>query len=134
MRAWVLVALVACGGAPPISDTNRLDKHEEILQRWSEIRTWRRDAGLPLDPNPQLVSQMSSTTAQAQKRLCPDNHDVPATCNQVCNLSDAICDDAEQICKIADELGKDDDFAQTKCNDAKASCRESKQRCCGCTP
>ena len=86
-----------------------------------------------LEPAPRAApARRAARPSRTRQRVCPDGHQVPATCGDVCSLADAICDNAEAICGIADELGKDDDFAQEKCTSAKASCREAKQRCCGC--
>jgi len=110
----------------------RMQKQNQITALWTQIRDWRREAGMDVDPSPVLIAQPPPTVSDA-KRVCPDNHKVPATCNDICSLADAICDNAEAICGLADELGKQDDFAQGKCTSAKASCREAKQRCCGCS-
>src|SRR5207244_8379582 len=106
------------------------DKRNEITALWAQIRDWRRDARLPLDPSQQNLIESRALTVPEIKRSCPDGHQVPATCNDVCNLADDICDNAERICQIADELGPQDDYAHDKCASAKASCREAKQRCC----
>jgi hypothetical protein len=132
----VIAGMIACGG-PGTRDVSlppSYDKHQEILVLWTQIREFRSKVQLKLDPSAQALIAAKPTSVEEQRHVCPDHHDVPPACNEVCNLSDDICDNAEQICKIADELGKDDSFAQDKCNDAKASCREGKQRCCGCTP
>jgi hypothetical protein len=132
---WIALALLvvtACGGAqapPPGPDPKRT----QIAILWAQIRDWRREAHMPLDPPRAFELQLARTPVQDAKRVCPDNHEVPKTCDDVCNLSDAICDNAETICKLADELGKDDTFAQEKCTSAKASCREAQQRCCDCS-
>jgi len=127
----MLGALVACGGGPPVPD-HRADKRSEILALWTQIRDWRREAKMELDPSPQTMDQMEHRSPKEAERVCPDGHKVPPSCNDVCSLSDAICDNAENICNIADEL-KGDDWAQGKCTSAKASCREAKQKCCNCS-
>jgi hypothetical protein len=126
-----LSIVVACGGAPPPPPT--VDKHTQILLLWSQIRDWRHEAHMPLDPPRALMFQYQALPLQQVKRVCTDGHQVPKTCDDVCDLSDAICDNAEAICGLADDLGKDDTFAQDKCTSAKASCREAKQRCCDCS-
>jgi hypothetical protein len=117
----------------PIQVDKRSDKHDQITALWTQIRDWRREAHMDLDPAPQAVFQLGSRTVKEAARVCADNHPVPETCNDVCNLADAICDNAEAICNLADDLGKQDDYAQEKCANAKASCREAKQRCCTCS-
>ena len=128
----VVIAFGACGGGGMVVD-HRPDQRTQIIALWTQIRDWRREAHMDLDPSPQTMFQLRLRSIQDAKHVCTDNHKVPATCNEVCELSDAICDNAEAICKIADELGKDDDFAQEKCTSAKASCREAKQKCCTCS-
>lgn len=136
MRA-ALAALVLLAGCPspqkgPSVGEVRMQKENQITALWTQIRDWRREAGMDVEPSPVLIAQPPVTVNDA-KRACPDNHKVPASCNDICSLADAICDNAESICGLADELGKGDDFAQGKCTSAKASCREAKQRCCGCS-
>ena len=126
------VALSSCGGAV-VDDHVNQDKRTQIAILWAQIRDWRREARMPLDPPHIFELQLQRSPVGDARRVCPDNHEVPKTCDDVCNLGDAICDNAEQICKLADELGKDDTFAQEKCTSAKASCRDAKQRCCECS-
>lgn len=123
--------LAACGG-PQVND-HAVDKRNEITALWTQIRGFRHDAGMDLDPAPSTLNQIRFKSVKDVERVCVDNHKVPTTCSDVCSLADAICDNAESICTIADELGKNDDYAQGKCTDAKASCREAKQKCCGCS-
>lgn len=129
----ILIVVGACGGAhaPPPPIPNPLDN--EITALWTQIRDWRREAHMDLDPTPQSVFEMRKRTAKEVSRVCPENHQVPQTCNDVCNLADAICDNAERICDLADQLGKADFYAQDKCASAKASCHEAKRRCCDCS-
>lgn len=130
-----LIAFAACGGGAPTMPPwqKHQQKENDITALWTQIRDWRREAHMELDPSPQTIFQLKLRTVKDAERVCPDGHKVPQTCNDVCNLADAICDNAEAICNIADELGKDDDYAQEKCSSAKASCREAKQKCCGCS-
>ena len=129
-----VLLLAACPGTQkgPSAGEVRMQKQNQITALWTQIRDWRREGGMDVDPSPVLIAQPPKTVSDA-KRVCPDAHKVPATCNDICSLADAICDNAEAICGLADELGKQDDFAQGKCTSAKASCREAKQRCCGCS-
>ena len=124
---------VACGGQSKSVELMKQDKRTEIIALWTQIRSWRLEANMPLDPMPQTVFEMKRQTVQGAERVCPDGHQVPQTCNDVCNLADAICDNAERICDIAGELGPDDKLGQEKCESAKASCREAKKNCCGCS-
>ena len=125
-----VVAFGACGGQ---QHPDGPSKRGEITALWTQIRDWRREAHMDLDPSTQSVFQARSLHVNDAKRVCSEGHNVPSRCDDVCNLADAICDNAETICSIADELGKDDDFAQDKCQSAKGSCREAKQKCCGCS-
>jgi hypothetical protein len=131
--AALLAFVVACGGAQaPIDWTWKLEKENEITALWTQIRDWRREAKLDLDPARTDVFAVRGATVDVAKRVCVAAREVPAACNELCDLSTAICDNAETICSIADELGKQDTFAQDKCMSAKASCREAKQKCCNC--
>jgi hypothetical protein len=132
--AGLLVLLSACPSPPsgPSAAEIRMQRQNQITALWTQIRQWRHEAGMDLDPSPILISQPPKTVSDA-KRVCPDNHQVPKSCTDICSIADAICDNAEANCGLADELGKSDDFAQGKCTSSKASCREAKQRCCGCS-
>jgi hypothetical protein len=128
-----IVIAAACGGSRQNVETVKQDKRAEIIALWTQIRGWRLDANMDLDPEARTVFQLRKQTVSQAKQICPATHPVPATCNEVCNLADAICDNAERICDIAAELGPDDKLGQEKCESAKASCREAKQRCCQCS-
>lgn len=129
--------VIACAHGGMSSQTSDIDrraaKMTELLTLWGQIRDWRHDAHMTLEPSASLQFQWKDKTFRDIKRVCADGHEVPKTCSDVCELSDDICENAELICRIADELGKGDVPAQEKCTSAKASCRESKQRCCDCT-
>lgn len=131
VSATAMIIAFACVG--PQRTDHSVDKRNEITALWTQIRDWRREAKMELDPSPSTLMQIRLKSVKDAERVCVDNHKVPKTCSDVCDLADAICDNAESICNIADELGKDDDYAQGKCTDAKASCREGKQKCCGCS-
>ena len=129
----LVVLFVACGApAPNHPWDQRWQKENEITALWTQIRDWRGEAHMDLDPTRQNIFQWEKRSIPEAKNVCPEAHPVPPTCNDVCSLAEAICDNAEAICNIADELGKQDDFAQRKCTSAKASCREAKERCCAC--
>jgi hypothetical protein len=121
----------ACGGRQVVSGND--PRKQDITALWTQIRDWRREAKLPVDPRPQDVFQVAPLTVDKAKQVCPDSHPVPPSCGDVCSLAEAICDNAEQICILADDLGKQDKWAQDKCDSAKASCRDAKKRCCGCS-
>jgi hypothetical protein len=127
------VIVVAC--ARPLNPTPEWQraqaKRGEITALWTQIRDWRREAHMGVEPSPQLIFQMRGQPLSSSVRACPDAHQVPPTCGDVCDLGESICDNAERICTIAAELGNDD-FSADKCNSAKASCNEAKQRCCTC--
>ena len=130
----MLVSVAACGGKQDTSDwKHHLDVSNEITALWTQIRQWRSEAKLELDPPASMMQFVRGrTVGDLRTRTCPANHAVPQTCNDVCSIADNICDNAERICELATELGKDDSYGQQKCTSAKASCREAKQRCCGC--
>ncbi len=120
----------ACGGPQRIPVDPRKN---DITALWTQIRDWRREAGLPVEPRREDVLQVIGTPVREVQRVCTADHQVPQTCGDVCSLADAICDNAEQICILADELGKQDTWAHDKCSSAKASCRDAKKKCCGCS-
>ncbi|MCB9560898.1 MAG: hypothetical protein H6708_10870 [Kofleriaceae bacterium] len=107
------------------------ERRNEIALLSTQIRDWRREAGMSVEPAAAWVLQARPMDVRTAKAVCPPSHHVSATCGDVCDLADAICDNAESICSIAGELG-DDAWAKDKCDSAKASCREAKQRCCAC--
>lgn len=125
----LLAAVIVACAAPQRPDDKR---PAEILSYWMQIRQWRHDAHMDLDPAPTSLNAVLGKGVRDTARTCPDNHAVPKSCEDVCGLADAICDNAEAICNLADQLGKANAWAQDKCTSAKASCRESKQRCCDC--
>jgi len=135
MKWWIVLALavVGCGGAQQTDWSWKFQKENQITALWTQIRGWRHDAHMDLEPTRNDVIAMAPRAVTEAKNVCPDAHEVPKTCEDVCDLSGAICDNAEAICGIADELGKNDHDAQDKCTSAKASCREAKQRCCNCS-
>jgi hypothetical protein len=128
------VTIGACmkGPSGPPSWQKNLEKKNEITALWTQIRDWRQEAGMDLDPASKTILQVERRTAKkvARERLCPAKPP-PAACDDMCGLSEAICENSESICAIAAELAPDD-WAEQKCNSAKASCREAKQRCCSC--
>ena len=125
-----LASIVACGGA---KSTPGFDKRTEIANLWTQIRGWRHEAKMDLDPPAQLMQVLRSKSVGDAARVCKADQKESAKCSDICSIADAICDNAEAICGLADELGKNDSFGQEKCTSAKASCREAKQRCCGCS-
>ena len=136
MRAFAvaLIVLVACGGAQQSVDiSGKLAKENQITALWTQIRDWRREGHMPLDPPQNMLFEYRNQSVKQAARACPDGHEVPQVCNDVCSIADDICDNAEAICNIAAELGPNDEYAQEKCASAKASCRDAKQRCCGCS-
>jgi hypothetical protein len=125
------VAIWACAGTS--AQTTRIDRIALLTQQtqlWTQIRDWRREAGLRVEPSAELLAEFRSRSLKEAQRICPDTHPITKACEDICSLADAICDNAEAICDIAAQLGKDDHQAQEKCTSAKASCKEAKQRCC----
>ncbi len=127
-----IVIAASCGGRQ-MTGQRRTQITTEITALSTQIRDWRREAKLPVDPRHEDVMGVVMMTVEQARHVCPDSHPVPPSCDDVCGLADAICDNAESICNLADELGKDDTWAQDKCDSAKASCRDAKKRCCGCS-
>ena len=131
-----LAATVLACARPPVSEPS-WSRRQRLLdamdQRLSEIRQWRHERGMGIEPTTMDLLQARKETVPQAKNVCPDHHVVPKTCSDICLLSDDICDNAEAICAIADELGKDDKEGQDRCASAKASCHEAVQRCCDCS-
>jgi hypothetical protein len=127
------MAAGSCAPAPKKMDARHIDDgRREIAGLSIQIREWRREAGLDVEPRPDVVTQMHRMSMTEARDFCPE-HQQPATetCQDVCDLSDAICDNAERICRIATDL-KPDPWADEKCDSAKASCKDAKERCCAC--
>ncbi len=136
MRRALVVALVvaaACGGSQKPPGCDDACKRNQIALLWTQIREWRREAHMNLEPAPGVEMQVRPLTIPQVKRVCQEAHEVPPKCTDICEIAGDICDNAESICKLADELGKQDDYAQEKCANAKASCHEAKQNCCNCS-
>jgi hypothetical protein len=129
--SFAILGIVACARPQPRTNETRLQKLNEITALWAQIRDWRREAHMDLDPAPITMHQWRGRTVPEAARVCPESQRVPPRCDDVCSIGDAICDNAERICTLADQLGNDH-LAQEKCTSAKASCREAKQRCCSC--
>ncbi|HEY4182351.1 MAG TPA: hypothetical protein VGM90_36210 [Kofleriaceae bacterium] len=126
------VLVVGCGGAQPLP--GKQDKRNEILSLWTQIRGWRGEAKMNLDPPTQMIAVVGRLNVKdVKQKTCREGQNEPQQCSDICSIADNICDNAERICTLAEELGKQDDFAQEKCSSAKASCKEAKQRCCGCS-
>lgn len=133
VAALIASVIIACATTPQTPGWQlRQAKLNEITALWTQIRDWRREANMDLDPSPASLIQWRGRALRDAKRVCAEGHVIPKSCQDICILAEHICDNAETICKIADELGEDDHFAQEKCTSAKASCREAKQRCCDC--
>jgi hypothetical protein len=127
-------AVIACGGNTPGPNDPGLPLRVEVANLWTQIRQWRSEAHMELDPPNQLIAWVNNkTVGDVKRKVCREGQTEVPACNDICSIADNICDNAERICQIADQLGKSDDFAQEKCTSAKASCREAKQNCCGCT-
>ncbi len=126
-------ALVACAGrsAPPLAWSELQAQRNEITALSTQIRQWRHEAGLGVEPDDATVLAMARTTAATAARACVLPTPPAATCTDVCELGSAICENAEDICAIAAEL-RGDSWAEDKCDSAKASCREAQERCCTC--
>ena len=129
--AAAFVLGLACGGArAPRPWPEAQARRNEITVLWAQIRDWRREGGMEVEPDDQAVVAMSRMSVSTAAKVCVLSRAPKGACGDVCDLGDAICDNAESICAIADEL--DDPWAREKCDSAKASCREAQQRCCRC--
>ena len=128
------VSIGACTRGAPTNGgwQSAHQQRSEITALWTQIRDWRREAHMDVEPAPSTVmaTRQMSVKKVRSARPCGPQPATPA-CGDVCGLADAICDNAESICGIASEL-PGDDWAADKCDSAKASCREAKERCCAC--
>lgn len=119
----------ACAGGQKSWELRQQKKHDLGIL-YSEIREWRREAGLDLEPPLHEINQIRRTKSVKEvKAVCPSHPVTSSACADVCTLADHICDNAESICAIAAEL-EGDSWAAEKCASAKASCREAKKKCC----
>lgn len=125
-----ITAIVACGGT---QKPNGMTERNEIGDLWIQIRGWRSEARMELDPPAHMMQMLRGKNVRDVVKSCQPGHDVPTRCNDICSIADNICDNAERICTLADQLGRNDSYAQEKCTSAKASCQEATQRCCGCS-
>jgi hypothetical protein len=128
------VVIAACAKSPGHLQTRMIgvDKKNEITALWTQIRDWRREGKMEVEPPTALVQFVRDKTVRQAQSVCP-THVPPPSCSEICDLAGAICDNAESICEIADELAGDA-WAREKCDSAKASCKEATQRCCDCEP
>lgn len=122
--------VIACAAPKPTTSNERMQKLNTVTNLWTQIRGWRHEAGMPVEPPPSTFISIEGKTVKEIEKICPEGHQEPKACEDVCSLADAICDNADAICEIAEELG--DSWAREKCTSAKASCKEAKQRCCSC--
>jgi len=123
------IALVACSALALFGSCTRRDVQyprslDEIGALWSQIRAWRAEAGLALDPS---CAELIGFAPDGSSTVRDCSHRVVARA-ETCSLSDAICDNAEQICILAGSL-RDNLWAQDKCGSANASCREVQAHC-----
>jgi len=127
------LAAAACHGPAAIEPSwpELQAKRNEITALWTQIRAWRHEGGMAVEPDDDAVMAMQRTSAAGAARACALPTPPPPRCVDVCEIGGAICDNAEDICAIADELGNDT-WAKEKCDSAKASCREAQERCCEC--
>lgn len=127
----LVIAACATKEGPMLTKEVRSAKQNDIENLWIQIRSWRHDAHMDLDPPATMLQYVRNMTARQAAESCPDSHVPPSSCNDICDLADDICENAESICGIADEMPSDL-WARDKCNSAKASCKEAKQQCCKC--
>lgn len=129
--AALLVGLVI-GACVAHKGTYTPANRSEITALWTQIRDWRREAGMDVEPPVAAVNQADRMDVSTARKapICRTYTPTPA-CDDVCSLADAICDNATNICELASGM-PGDTWAEDKCNSAKASCREAKERCCSC--
>ena len=87
MRAWLLVVLAGCYQVPQQPEWERhAQKMNEITALWTQIRGFRADMGMPLDPSPATENQIQPIPPKDAGRVCAENHAVPKTCEDNCTL------------------------------------------------
>ena len=121
VAAFALLGMLASCTRRDVEYPRSLD---DIGVLWSQIRAWRAEAGLALDPS---CAELIGFAPDGASTVRDCSHRVVARAD-TCNLGDAICDNAEQICILAGEL-RDNLWAQDKCTSATASCREVQAQC-----
>ena len=123
------VMIFACARPPMPSQPPAV---QEITMLWGQIRQWRHEAKMEVEPAASAVMAMRKGLPVG-RTTCPDTRP-PAPCADICDPADAICDNAERICGLAGELADTQwaDWAKEKCASAKASCNEAANRCCEC--
>lgn len=137
MRAAAIAAVIGlaaagCGGPrAPAHVTADPSARAEITALWTQIRAWRHEGGMEVEPDDDAVSAMQRMSVASAARTCVLPGKPAPACTDICEIGSAICDNAEDICAIAATLG-DDAWAKDKCASAKASCREAQERCCTC--
>ena len=106
---------------------------QEITMLWGQIRQWRHEAKMEVEPARASVIAMEPKPVKYAEQSCPDIS-VPPACNGICDPAEAICENAERICELAKELTDTEwaSWAKEKCDNAKGSCNEAKKRCCAC--
>jgi hypothetical protein len=125
-------AMAACRAPAPTRSWSEVQaRRNEITALWAQIRDWRREGGMDVEPDDAAIVAMKRMSVSSAARACTLPAAPRRACGDVCDLGDAICDNAESICGIADDLGNDA-WAREKCDSAKASCREAQERCCRC--
>lgn len=126
------LVIAACTKLPtPQTPTQKKQQQIDVITSlWTQIRGWRREAHMELDPAVDSQMSIRNKSVKDAERVCPDAHEEPKVCGDVCSLASAICDNAETICDLSRELA--DEWARDKCTSATASCKEAKQRCCKC--
>jgi hypothetical protein len=119
----IMLLLVGCGCSRYRAPRQPMPS-DEIMTLWSQIREWRREAGMSLDPSCATLVSFAPTDDHGGAGCGPAKQ----TNVDACSLGDAICDNAEQICILAGEVAESL-WAQDKCTSANASCREVQQLC-----
>ena len=130
LLATLITACPSPHAQKPPSDEQQA-KRNEITSLSTQIRAWRHEGGMEVEPDDDAVSAMQRMSVASAARTCVLPGKPHPRCVDICEIGGAICDNAEDICDIAASLG-DDAWAKEKCASAKASCREAQERCCEC--
>ena len=107
LGALIAIVIAACVNREAPSKPPNGERYALLTQQtalWTQIRDWRREAGMRVDPSPQSMLELRGRSIKEAQRVCPDTHPITTKCEDICSLADAICDNAEAICDIADKL------------------------------
>ena len=82
-----LLVLPACGGARPTKPwPEQQARRNEITVLWAQIRDWRRDAGMEVEPDESAVMAMSRMTVSTAAKACVLQQAPRPACSEASSL------------------------------------------------